>query len=167
MWITEIGNFIATSSFKVAVLIAVSSLIILVVPPDFWFPWLGFENPHKNVVTNFGGQIFIAFVVSLAILIFAGISWLLERMRNRGRKLQIIKATYGTNDNSIDVTSKVKALVKNNSLNFIVDDDKLLKPGKIDDPIPGSDKTLKIEYTYKHTKKYEKGKPVVIGSQND
>lgn len=165
MWITEIGNFIASSSSKVALLIVVSSLVILTVPPDFWFSWLEFDDPHKNVVANYGEQLFIALIVSAVILIFTGVSWLLEWRMNRGRMLQIIKATYGTNAGSIDVTAKVKALVMKNSSNFKVDDDKLLKPGKIDDPTPGSPKTLKIEYAYKHTKEYEQGKQVVIGKQ--
>ena len=161
MWITEIGKFIATSSVKAALIVCFSSGLFIW-PPDPWWTFLGLSKYHCDTAQEYGAQIFIAFIVSLVILLWAGIVRLYERLKNKGPKLQIIKATYGTTDDVFTcVTPKVKALIKKKSLNFTVDDNVLLRANKSDDPMPGSPKTLKIEVKY--TRKYEKGDRVKKG----
>ncbi len=171
MWITEIGNFLINSSVKVARLILISSIIFLLpdpwvsgilsflffvvfLLPDSWVYWVsdlgpGFKHHHQAIQNAYGTQILIAFIISLVIVFYDCVSRLCEKWRNRGKKLQIIKATYGTDARSNDVTDKVRTLVKEDRLILKADDDIFLKPGKIDDPGPGIPKTLTIVYKYK------------------
>ena len=179
MSIADIKNILETSSFRVAILAFFSSVILLLpnsfISFDFLGGWVsgvrdGFQHYQQATQNTYGVQIFIVFVVSSILLLSHFYFMAQERLENRKGKLRIIKATYGTdNFHTIDVTARVKRRKekKDNEdfLTFKVDDGVLLAKGKKDDPVPGSDKTLWIEYWYKHTEKYEKGDFVEINEE--
>ena len=104
MWIVEIGNFLINASVKVAMLIFISSFIFLL-PASWvsgilsWVSWVsdlgpGFEYHHQATQNAYGTQIFISFIISLVIIFSHCVSWLYEKWRNRGRKLQILKEMW-------------------------------------------------------------------------
>ncbi len=63
-------------------------------------------------------------------------------------KLEIIKAVYGREGMSNDVTQRLQKLVKNNTLDVKVSN--VILGG---DPNKGADKTLKVDYTYRGQRK--------------
>jgi opacity protein-like surface antigen len=60
------------------------------------------------------------------------------------RVLVINAAAWGRNGQGADVTNRVRSMVRNNSLNFKVSNSNLGG-----DPNKGTQKTLKISYTYR------------------
>ena len=181
MSIIDIKNVLETSSFRIAIIAFFSSVIFLLpnswvsFPFNFFGAWIsglkdGFEHYHQATQDTYGVQIFIVFVVSSILLLSYFYYMAQEKLENRKGKLRIIKATYGTDKfHTIDVTARVKRRKEKKDseefLTFKVDDGVLLAKGKKDDPVPGSDKTLWIEYWYKHTEKFERGELVEINEE--
>jgi len=66
----------------------------------------------------------------------------LEQSSLKSKKLNILKAEYKTENKSIDVTDKLKKMVKDNQLNIIASND------LAGDPDPGIVKVLKIDYQF-------------------
>jgi hypothetical protein len=62
---------------------------------------------------------------------------------NNGRRLTIQRAIYGKNGQGADVTNRVRSLLRNDSLDFKVNNTNLGG-----DPNEGTKKTLKLSYTY-------------------
>jgi GT2 family glycosyltransferase len=65
--------------------------------------------------------------------------------------LQVISASYGVDDdNKLDVTARIRALVRDNSLDIIVNNS-TLTPGK--NPFRGKKKVLSVQYVYEGGRK--------------
>ena len=62
---------------------------------------------------------------------------------NSNRRLRIDRAIYGMSGKGNDVTNRVRSLVRNDSLDFKVNNTNLGG-----DPNQGTKKTLKLSYTY-------------------
>jgi hypothetical protein len=62
---------------------------------------------------------------------------------NNGRRLTIQRAIYGMNGKGADVTNRVRSLMRNDSLDFKVNNTNLGV-----DPNEGTKKSLKLSYTY-------------------
>ena len=62
---------------------------------------------------------------------------------NNTRRLTIQHAVYGKNGKGSDVTNRVRSLMRNDSLDFKVNNTNLGG-----DPNEGTKKTLKLQYTY-------------------
>lgn len=60
-----------------------------------------------------------------------------------GGRLKINNATYGRNGQGANVTNQVRSKIRNNSLDFKVDNNNLGG-----DPNKGADKILRISYSY-------------------
>ena len=163
MWVVQIENFLKGASGKVACLILILSIIFLL-PGSWvsgilsflssWIFWVsdlgpGFQHHHQAIQDAYGTEILIAFFVSLVMVLFALPSFVRKTWSNWGRKLEILKATYGTDASFNDVTDRVRELVKEDKLILTADDDILLEPGGTNDPARGQTKTLKITYKYK------------------
>ncbi len=63
-------------------------------------------------------------------------------------KLEINKAVYGREGSANDVTQRLQKLIKNNTLDIKVSN--IMLGG---DPNKGTDKTLKVDYTYRGQRK--------------
>lgn len=59
------------------------------------------------------------------------------------RQLHINKAIYGHNGQGIDVTNRLRSMIKNNTLDIKVNNKNMGA-----DPNVGADKSVKVEYTY-------------------
>jgi len=108
--VQEVKEFIATASYKVALLIFFSSGLFLL--PNSWLPHWDILTYHYDTTQEYGVQIFISFIVSSVILLFTFITYLRDWVKNRGRKLKIIKATLGRRT-VLETVQEVKEFIAN------------------------------------------------------
>lgn len=149
--ITDYFKLLSSSAAKKgAWLIIISSAI-------YWI-----LNTYFNIGTSvYKDELLLAFIIAISYQLYYYGGKLLDWRQNRNRNLVILKATYGASKTPKDVTKIVRDLVKNESLNFIVDDDIFLQKGKVDDDMPGSKKTLSIKYEF--SAYYSQREPVKLG----
>jgi uncharacterized protein (DUF58 family) len=81
--------------------------------------------------------------VVLALVFFAT-SFAPSFVQAQVGKLEINKATYGREGQGKDVTHRVRNQIKNNSIDMKVNNDTMGG-----DPNQGTEKTLKVDYTYR------------------
>jgi hypothetical protein len=82
--------------------------------------------------------------VLLLFLVIAGsLSPVLAQIVNQNLRLHVDKAIYGMSGKGSDVTLRVRSMIRNNSLDFKVNNTNLGG-----DPNKGTNKTLKLTYTY-------------------
>ena len=79
----------------------------------------------------------------IAVLLFMT-SVSLTPVQAQAGQLQINKAIYGKNGKGVDVTRHLRSQVQNNRLDIKVNNNNMGG-----DPNVGSDKTVKVEYTYR------------------
>ena len=80
----------------------------------------------------------------LLVLVVAGaLSPALAQIVNQNLRLHIDKAIYGMSGKGSDVTFRVRSMIRNNSLDFKVNNTNLGG-----DPNKGTNKTLKVTYIY-------------------
>jgi|SRR5579863_7423110 hypothetical protein len=82
--------------------------------------------------------------VFLLVLVFASsISPLPAQILSQNLRLSVDKAIYGMSGKGSDVTFRVRSMIRNNSLDFKVNNTNLGG-----DPNKGTNKTLKVTYIY-------------------
>jgi hypothetical protein len=83
-------------------------------------------------------------IVLLLFLVLAGsVSPVPAQILNQNLRLSVDKAIYGMSGKGSDVTMRVRSMIRNNSLDFKVNNTNLGG-----DPNRGTNKTLKVTYTY-------------------
>jgi hypothetical protein len=80
---------------------------------------------------------------NIGILVVTLLLLLLPLQAQYGGRLKINNATYGRNGQGANVTSQVRHMMRNNALDFKVNNNNLGG-----DPNKGADKILRISYTY-------------------
>lgn len=161
-WITEARNFVSISYLKVALIVFLSSLTLLF---RGLFSKIGLETHYYAVMEKYNAQITVVLVVSFVLIIFWFGNWIKENWINKGKQFSIISASYGVGNHHNDVTRKIKDLLKERD-SFKVNDSNLLSRSKTDDPVPGEEKNLKIEYRYRHETEIKQGEEFKIHKQH-
>lgn len=174
----DIIEFLKGITFHLALLIFISTLLIISLPPSSWPEFLSFKAPHQKLIEKYSVELFLSLIVSIVLIIFSASirifkyyihPFLLSKIgwyRGKKRKIWIINGTYGASSTPANVTNILKELVqkseKKDSVKVEVNDPIFLKYRKEDDDMPGSKKILRIEYLYWHSKEYSQGQILEI-----
>lgn len=121
---------------------------------------LGLVSQNQNIALNFIKELLQfsikipAYILILFFVVTIIISKVSNLIRDRNRKLKIIKAIYYTDMHSIDITSELNNAIEENKLKIV------LSNNIAGDPHKGTLKGGRIKYKFngqENTKEYQEG----------